>query len=209
MSAPREELSLSCIKHDPSERKLKAPECLDFCMASGCIERAPVSKHLYPMQHREWLLGHDCEVEGTEYQQPTLRDLSSEMQEHNEKERASPDKAQALKRPDSGGKRVQRKARRVASQLAKGRRIEPLPDTPETGKAVGEKRVMEDKKPGVPKGVLAPPAVPLADGSPVNLNKFTRRGPGCQLNYSRGATTHDASIACTAHSIPILSQHIP
>ena len=128
--------SLSCIKHDPSERKLKAPECLDFCMASGCIERAPVSKHLYPMQHREWLLGHDCEVEGTEYQQPTLRDLSSEMQEHNEKEQASPDKAQALKRPDSGGKRVQRKARRVASQLAKGRRIEPLPDTPETQRPV-------------------------------------------------------------------------
>ena len=99
-----------------------------------------------------------------------MRDLSSEMQEHNEEELASPDKGQALKRPGTGGKRVQRKARRVASLLAKARRIGPLPDTPETGKAVGEKRVMEAKEAAVPGGSLPPPVLPLGGGSPLNLN---------------------------------------
>ena len=64
--------SETCIKQDPSEKKKKKPECLTFCSAMGCTERAPVTQQQDPIQHRQWLLYHDCEVEGTDYQRPAL-----------------------------------------------------------------------------------------------------------------------------------------
>ena len=124
------------------------------------------------MQHRQWLLDHDCEVEGTDYQRPALRELSAEMREHNETIRASPNATQTLKRAASGGNREQRKAKRQAAVQAKARRSKPPPDTPEAGKTVGEKRAMEAKNPPMPGAGLPPAAVPLGDGSasPPNLN---------------------------------------
>jgi len=164
--------SETCIKHDPSEKNKKFRHCLTFCSSMGCTERAPVTQQQDPMQHRQWLLNHDCEVEGTDYQPPALRELSAEMWEHNETIRASPSATQTLKRAASGDIREQRKAKRQAAVQAKARRSRPPPDTPETGKLVGEKRAMESKTPPPLGAGLPPAAVPLGSGgvSPPNLN---------------------------------------